>query len=357
MDEIRNIISNISANALFKEILFAIIVFLVSAAILKFIELILIKKIEAFTKRTKTLFDDLIVYLVRRSMPFLYLASVYIGIYQIHFSSKAQEIINVSLKVFASVYVIFILIIAIDWFTEKYISNKESNLKSRSFKGAMKILKLLVYTFGIVLILDNFGVNVTALITGLGISGIAVALAAQKILGDLFNYFAIIFDKPFEEGDFISFNNYAGTVEHIGLKSTRIRSLSGEEIVVSNTNLVDEYVQNYRRMKKRRVVFKIGITYETPLEKLTKIPGIVKNIIDSIEEVSFDRCHFVNFGDFSLDFETVYYVEDSDYLHYMNVHQEINLKLVEEFGKEGIEFAYPTQVIYVDNKEVKDEGK
>ncbi len=338
------------------EILRATVVFLISVLTLKILEFILIKKLGKIAERTKTLLDDLFVYLIKRSMVFFYVGAIYIGLLQIHLDSRLQRIINVSLKVLVSIYIVFILIVAIDWFVEKYISlSAGSSLKRRSFKGAMSVLKVLVYTFGLVLILDNLGVNVTALITGLGISGIAVALAAQRILGDLFNYFAIIFDKPFEEGDFISFNNFAGTVEHIGLKSTRIRSLSGEEIVVSNTSLINEYIQNFKRMNNRRVVFKIGVIYETPMEKLKRIPQIIKTIIDGINGATFDRCHFVNFGDFSLDFETVYYVEDSDYLRYMNIHQEINLKITEEFNKEGIEFAYPTQLIYL-NKEVKSEN-
>ncbi len=338
------------------EILRATVVFLISVLTLKILEFILIKKLGKIAERTKTLLDDLFVYLIKRSMVFFYVGAIYIGLLQIHLDSRLQRIINVSLKVLVSIYIVFILIVAIDWFVEKYISlSAGSSLKQRSFKGAMSVLKVFVYTFGSVLILDNLGVNVTALITGLGISGIAVALAAQRILGDLFNYFAIIFDKPFEEGDFISFNNFAGTVEHIGLKSTRIRSLSGEEIVVSNTSLINEYIQNFKRMNNRRVVFKIGVIYETPMEKLKRIPQIIKTIIDGINGATFDRCHFVNFGDFSLDFETVYYVEDSDYLRYMNIHQEINLKITEEFNKEGIEFAYPTQLIYL-NKEVKSEN-
>ncbi len=351
-----NFFDKFSFTPMVNEILCATVVFLISVLAIRILEFVLIKKLGRIAERTKTLLDDLFVYLIKRSMVFFYVGAIYIGLLQIHFDSQLQRIVNISLKVLISVYVVFILIVTIDWFVEKYLSlNAGSSLKRRSFKGAMSILKVLVYTFGLVLILDNLGVNVTALITGLGISGIAVALAAQRILGDLFNYFAIILDKPFEEGDFISFNNFAGTVEHIGLKSTRIRSLSGEEIVVSNTSLINEYIQNFKRMNNRRVVFKIGVIYETPMEKLKRIPQIIKTIIDKIDGATFDRCHFVNFGDFSLDFETVYYVEDSDYLHYMNIHQEINLKIAEEFKKEGIEFAYPTQLIYL-NKEVKSEN-
>ncbi len=340
-----------------EEVLKGVVVFTILVAAIKLVEIILIKKWSVYASKTKNKIDDAVVFVVKKSMPFLYIGAFYIGLYQLKFlwNVKYAYLIVSSLKVLVSVYVIYMAIILMDWFEQSLVNEGKSELKIRSLKGAVKILKIVVYSFGIVLILGNLGVNVTALITGLGITGIAVALAAQKILEDLFNYFVIILDKPFDEGDFITYGNYAGTVKFIGIKSTRIRSLSGEEIVVSNTNLLGENIQNYKRMKKRRVVFKIGVVYETPIEKLKKIPDIVKGIIDDIEGVEFDRCHFINFSDFSLDFETVYYVEDSDYLHYMNVQQKINLALVNQFGKEGIEFAYPTQVVYLNRGEENEE--
>jgi small-conductance mechanosensitive channel len=337
------------SSLIFKEVIKAVISFIVAATIVKIFVYFTTKKWKAYAEKTKNIIDDLIVFVIQKSALFFYFLSIYAGLYQIKFSVRAEKIVAVSIKVLVSIYIVYILVVIVDWFIEYSLNREESKLKIRSFKGAMLILKLVIYSFGIVLILNNLGIDVTALITGLGITGIAVALAAQKILGDLFNYFTIVLDRPFEEGDFIVFGNFAGTVEHIGLKSTRVRSLSGEEIVVSNTNLIDEKIQNFKRMQSRRVVFKIGVVYETPLEKLKKIPEIIKNIIQSIDGVTFDRCHFVNFGDFSLDFETVYYVNDSDYLHYMNVHQEINLKMADEFAKQGISFAYPTQVIYLNN--------
>ena len=342
-------LSYIRSSGAFVEILTAFISFLVAVLIVKLFLYFTSKKWLKYAEKTKNIIDDLIVFIIEKSAVFLYIFAVYVGLYQIRFSEKIERLVVTSLKLLVSIYVVYILIVLIDWFTERILEQDQTRLKARSLKGAMIIVKLTVYSFGAVLILNNLGVDVTALITGLGITGIAVALAAQKILGDLFNYFTIVLDKPFEEGDFIVFGDFAGTVEHIGLKSTRIRSLSGEEIVVSNTNLIDEKIQNFKRMKSRRVVFKFGVIYETPLDKLRKIPDIVKEVIQSIDGTTFDRCHFVNFGDFSLDFEAVYYVNDSDYLHYMNIHQSINLGIAERFEKEGISFAYPTQVIYLNN--------
>ncbi len=344
--------SKVAFNDFVNDLLKGLSVFVFGILVIKLVEIIIVKKWGKFAQKTRNKVDDFVVFLIKKTVPFLYIGALYAGVYRLKFLTGNPgylSAINVSLKVVASIYVIFILVVSTDWFTNLYINRETSGLKIRSLRGIDKIIKVVIYSFGIVLILGNFGLNVTALITGLGISGVAVALAAQKILEDLFNYFVIILDKPFEEGDFIVFGDFAGTVEFIGLKSTRIRSLSGEQIIVSNSNLLNEKVQNYKRMRERRVVFKIGVIYETPLEKLKKIPQIMKEIIDGIEGVRFDRCHFVNFGDFSLDFETVYYVNDSDYLHYMNIHQEINLKLAEQFSKEGISFAYPTQVIYLNN--------
>jgi len=196
------------------------------------------------------------------------------------------------------------------------------------------------------LLLDNLGINITALIAGLGVGGIAVALAVQNILGDLFCSLSILLDKPFEVGDFIIVDTVMGNVEKIGIKSTRIRSISGEQIVVANSDLIQKQVKNYKRMAQRRIVFQIGVTYQTPPEKVKKIPGIIEEMIKSNSNARFDRAHFSSFGDFALVFEVVYFVLSSDYNVYMNVQQEVNLKMLESFASEGINFAYPTQTLF-----------
>jgi small-conductance mechanosensitive channel len=195
------------------------------------------------------------------------------------------------------------------------------------------------------------GIDITALVAGLGVGGIAVALAAQNILGDLFASWSIVLDKPFLVGDFIIIDGYSGTVEHIGLKTTRLRSLTGEQLIFSNSDLLKCRIRNYKRMQERRIVFSFGVLYETPLEKLKEIPGIVKDIITSIENTRFDRAHFASYGNYSLNFEVVYYVLSSDYTVYMDIQQKINLALFEEFQKKDIVFAYPTQTIYVSGAE------
>jgi len=205
---------------------------------------------------------------------------------------------------------------------------------------------------GIVFLMDNLGFNISAVVAGLGIGGIAIALAAQAILGDLFSYFVIFFDRPFEVGDFINVGDKVGTVEYTGIKTTRVRALSGEQLVFANTDLTNSRIHNFKKMEKRRVVFKLGVVYQTLADTLAEIPNLVKEIIEKQPDTTFDRGHFATYGDFSLNFEFVYFVLSSDYVKFMDTQQRINLEIYKEFENRGIEFAYPTQTLFV-NKEEK----
>jgi small-conductance mechanosensitive channel len=200
----------------------------------------------------------------------------------------------------------------------------------------------------LLLILDNLGIDITALVAGLGVGGIAVALAVQNILGDLFASLSIVLDKPFAVGDFIIIDDYLGSVEHVGLKTTRLRSLSGEQLVMSNADLLSSRIRNYGRMYERRIVFSLGVTYQTPRDKLKKIPGIIRDAVEAQDQTRFDRSHFKGYGSFSLDFETVYHVLQPDYNLYMDIQQAVNFAIHERFEAEGIEFAYPTQTLFVE---------
>jgi small-conductance mechanosensitive channel len=190
-------------------------------------------------------------------------------------------------------------------------------------------------------------VNITTLIAGLGVGGIAVALAVQSILSDLFASLSILLDKPFAVGHFIVVDSIAGTVAHVGLKTTRVRSLSGEEIVLSNTDLLKSRIHNYKRLFERRVLFGFGVTYNTGYDALAAIPSVVREIVQSIPKTRFDRAHFKDYGDSSLNFEVVYFVLDSDYNVYMDVQQAINLEIYRRFEQARIEFAFPTRTLYV----------
>lgn len=205
-----------------------------------------------------------------------------------------------------------------------------------------------VWCIAVLVALDNLGVNVSTLITGLGIGGVAIALALQNILGDLFASLSIVLDKPFVVGDFIRAGDDLGSVEQIGLKTTRVRSLSGELLVFSNSDLLQSRIRNYKRMEERRVLFRIGVVYQTTPSQLRRIPPMVREIIERQTSTRFDRAHFAAFGDSSYDFEFVYYVGSPEYNVYMDTQQAINLAIVDAFAAETIEFAYPTRTLYLE---------
>lgn len=219
--------------------------------------------------------------------------------------------------------------------------------------GALSIFnfssQVVLWSIALLLILQNLGIDVTALVAGLGIGGVAVALSLQRILNDLFSSLSIVLDKPFVVGDFVIFDDFLGSVEHIGIKTTRIRSLTGEQIICANGDLLNTRIRNFKRMRERRVVFKIGVVYQTPTEKLQQIPAMIREIIESQEATRFDRAHFSTYGDFALLFEIVYYVLNPDYNLYMDIQQAVNLEIFKRFQAAGIEFAYPTQSLYLQN--------
>eukprot|EP01037_Dinobryon_pediforme_P000046 gene46-46_t len=208
-------------------------------------------------------------------------------------------------------------------------------------------LRTLLWSVVLLAILSNVGVNITAFIASLGVGGIAVALAVQNILGDLFASLAIAVDKPFEVGDFIVVGNVSGTVQVIGLKTTRIRSLQGEQIVMSNTDLLKQTISNFRMLERRRIVFTFGVAYGTTPEQAEAIPGVVRKLIEAHPELRFDRAHFKALGTNSLDYEVVYIVEDPAYNLYMDLQQSINLGLLREFKAMGVEFAFPTRTVHI----------
>jgi len=228
------------------------------------------------------------------------------------------------------------------------VKDGEEGLNLEAYSVISWIAKAALWATVVLLALNNLGVQITALVAGLGISGIAVALAVQSILGDLFASLSIVLDRPFVVGDFIIVGDQMGSVEHVGLKTTRVRSLSGEQIIIANNDLLNSRIKNYGRMNERRVLFSVGVTYQTPKEKLEEIPGIIREAIEAQNKVRFDRSNFSKFGAYSLDFETVYYVLDRDYNFYMNIQERIILAIYERFSQEGIEFAYPTQTLFME---------
>jgi small-conductance mechanosensitive channel len=209
--------------------------------------------------------------------------------------------------------------------------------------GVLIVVKVLVWIGGILMLIENLGYNITTIITGLGIGGIAIALAAQNILTDLFSYFVIFFDKPFEIGDAISVNNITGTVEHIGIKTSHIRSVSGEQLIMPNTELVKSTIKNIKRLERRGVSFRLNLRYDTSEEKLRAIPQMIAQIVNKQEHAVLERCHLIALGDFSVVFEILYFIDSSDYKLYLDIQQQVYVQIMDAFIKKGIDFAFPGQ--------------
>jgi small-conductance mechanosensitive channel len=225
----------------------------------------------------------------------------------------------------------------------------------RAAAGSLSIIgfmaRLTIWALVLLLTLDNLGIEIKPLLAGLGIGGIAVALAAQNILGDLFASLSITLDRPFVLGDSLQIDDFGGTVEYIGVKSTRLRSVNGEQIIIPNSNLVASRVRNNSRATDRRVVFTVSVSQETPLAELQKIPALIRSLIESHPDVRFDRSHFAKITAASFDFEAVYVVKTTDYNRHMDILQEINLRLIEAFQRQDIAFTHPMQRLYLEQQQ------
>ncbi len=317
--------------------------------VFRIIKYVVVRRVARWAKKAAVPIDDVFVNNIAKPLlPLLYLGTVYLALGWLTIGAGAARAIEIAAKViltfFGARFVIAVSVNAIKYY---WVAKEEDETRERTFKALMPIIKFTVWIVAVIFLLDNLGFKVTTVVAGLGIGGVAVALAGQALLKDLFSYFAILFDRPFEIGDLIAVGDKMGTVERVGVKTTRLRSISGEQLVFSNADLTDSRVENYKRMKRRRVVFNIGVAYETPAKKLEVIPDIVRDIIAAVDGVAFDRAHFTSYGDSSLDYEIVYYVLTNDYQVYMDVQQRINLAIFKELGKRKIEFAYPTQTVHI----------
>ncbi len=317
--------------------------------VFKIFEKIILVRIRAWAGKTKTDIDDELIKMVEE------IPDIFYGYLALYITLQYLTVLPIIMKVANA-----LLIILIFYWATKAASNLAGYLLQRlakkkgekpektiSYFAITLIVKIILWSIGLLLILSNLGVNITALAASLGIGGIAVALALQNVLGDLFSSFSIYFDKPFEIGDFVIVGDHMGTIKKIGLKTTRIIALQGEEIVISNAELTNTRIRNFKKMKKRRIIFGFGVVYGTPVTKMKKISKMVKGIVKDVPKCTIDRVHFKEFADFSLNFEVVYYINSGDYADYMDAQQKINLAIMKEFEKEGIEMAFPTQTIHL----------
>jgi small-conductance mechanosensitive channel len=331
-------------------LIFALTAILLFVALL-WVRRVLSARLGALAARTASTLDDLVVELIRATNSgFLLVAAIYIGSFGLRLGEHTLSIIGAIMAI--------ALLFQVGLWGNRVTDHVIGRMAQRedattddtllTALGALSFLaRVMLWSTVALVMMSSLHINVTALVAGLGVGGVAVALALQSILGDLFASLSIILDKPFAVGHFIVVDDLAGTVEHVGIKSTRIRSLSGEEIVLSNGDLLKSRIHNYRKLYERRVLFSFGVTYNTPYEKLTRIPSAVREIVERLSKTRFDRAHFKEYGDSSLNFEVVYYVLDPDYNVYMDIQQGINLGLFQRFAQEGIEFAFPTRTLYM----------
>lgn len=334
-------------NNTLRDWVIALSVILLSMTAIRLLSWLIVKKIKAIAAKTKTTIDDFVISAIQSSgVPLLYIYAVYAGLEFLTFSQQLQRISQVVMMLCTTFFLLRALTSFLRYLFSQALSKQEkSESREKQSRGILLIVQAIVWVCGFLFLVDNLGYDITTIVAGLGIGGIAIALAAQAILGDLFSYLVIFFDKPFEIGDFIIVDDKMGVVEYIGIKTTRLRTLSGEQLICANADLTASRIHNFKRMQERRVVFGFGIIYNTPVNKLKVIPDLVKKIIGSINDTRFDRAHFKSFGDFSLDFEVVFYIATPDYNKYMDIQQTINIRLFEIFEKEKIEFAFPTQTI------------
>ena len=341
-------------------------IFLLVLIVLSLVRSIVARRADRLAKLTQSEWDDTLVATLQRTKGwFLVIVAAFVASHALVFPDEPlapEGTPGRTRQIIQTIAILALLVQAGLWGNVLITTGLERYVKRRTEGDPASVMtisalafigKLILFTMLLLLALDNLGINVTALITGLGIGGIAVALAVQNILGDLLASLSIVFDKPFVLGDFIIVGDQMGTVEKIGVKTTRVRSLSGEQLIFANNDLLQSRIRNFKRMNERRVVFTIGVTYSTPREKLQQIPQVLREIVESQEQVRFDRAHFKAFGDFSLNFEIVYYVLSPDYNLYMDIQQAINLALYERFEQMAVEFAFPTQTLYVQQRDAK----
>lgn len=320
------------------------------AAVLVLTRGVLVQRFAAYAQTTETFVDDVLAEcLAATRLLFIAVITLYAGAQYLTLPAKAARIIDAAAVVALLVQVALWANRGIAVWLRHYVkTRRDTDAAGATTVGVLGFLaRLAVWALAVLMILDNLGVDITALVASLGIGGIAVALAVQRILGDIFASLSIALDKPFVIGDFIIVGDVLGTVEYIGLKTTRLRSLSGEQIVFSNADLLASRIRNYRRMNERRVLFRFGVLYQTPAAKLERIPQIVREIIEQEPRARFDRAHFQGFGESALEFEVVYHVLDRDYTLYMDIQQNINLALMRRLAAEGVQFAYPTRTVHL----------
>ncbi|MBI2519817.1 MAG: mechanosensitive ion channel family protein [Bdellovibrio sp.] len=322
----------------------AVVVLIGGLMAVKVLSILINTKLTAWANRTTSQWDDVVILLLKkRIIPFLYFFVVIHSVMVLPIPANIPPFLQ---KLLIGLGAIISALASLD-LIKAILDLKISGISEQGHKGIITLVRAVIWSLATLFILDNLGFKVTSIIAGLGIGGVAVALAAQTLLSDVFNYFAILFDQPFEVGDFVIVGDISGTIESMGLKSTKIRSLVGEQIILSNTQLMNTKLHNFKRMDNRRVVFQLGVEYSTTYEKLQAIPSMITKIMSGIAGVTLDRCHFCEYAASSLNFEIVYFVSGSDFKIHMDKKQEIFMAIFKEFEAAKINFAFPTSTVHL----------
>ncbi len=328
---------------------------LVITAAFLFIRKHLFGRFSRMAERTSNRVDDIFAEILKRTkLFFLLILALYFAVDILTQDAPAVEtilrIVFLGLLVQVGIWGSALIALWIQWYSERDADadGQADGANVMAMKALELMGKVIVWCVVLLMTLDNFGVDITALVAGLGIGGLAIGLALQNVLQDVLAYISILVDKPFVYGDFMVVGDYSGTVEHIGIKSTRVRSLSGEQIVFGNADLLSSRIKNYKRMSERRALFSVGVTYDTPMEKLNRVPDRIREIVEQQENARFDRAHLKSFADSAISFEIVYYMLVPDYASYMDTQQAINMSIHQYFEAERIDFAFPTQTIHVE---------
>ena len=317
----------------------------IGAALIFALGRVTLRRLAAYFESTQSSYAQITLSSIKQYLlPTAYFTLFYACTRMLVLNAKLANIVRVVSVLFAIVMgAMFFASLAVLFFTK--LGKGKDDSASLAIRWLIRLSKGVIWGVALILFLDNIGVKITSLVTGLGIGGVAIAFAAQSALSDIFCFFTIFFDKPFEIGDFIIAGDHMGTVEHIGVKTTRLRAIGGEQLIVSNADLTGSRIRNYKTMQQRRVSFTLGVTYGTPTEKLEAIPKLIQTIVEVTEDTTFSRAHFASFGSYSLNFEVVYFVQSADYDRYMDINQRINLAIKDGFEKLGVSFAFPTSIV------------
>jgi small-conductance mechanosensitive channel len=330
------------------EIVTSIIIFLLAIMIGWIAYSVFKKYLVKWAKQTKSKIDDEILRNIRAPIILLALImGLHFALQPISFlgsySGTIYQLFSVAQILVATFIIARVLGILVSWFGER--AKSENRMSEHLLSILKQAIRAICYVFALFAIMSVYNIELSGIVVGLGVGGIAIALALQNILADAFGAFLIYFDRPFEIGDLIMIGEYCGNVKKIGIRSTRIKLLQGEELVISNRELTTTNIRNFKKLRKRRVVLKFGVATDTPVEKLKNIPQMIKQIVSEVKLAEFDRAHLSEFGNFTLNYEVVYYIKTPNYGKYMDIKQAINFGLLEAFEKEKIVMPYPTQTI------------